>query len=169
MFLIPDRDSPHSASFPRVRGDVPWAISPITGINMFSPRARGCSEWATHLGSGLAVFPACAGMFRCLLAWLVRLIRFPRVRGDVPVIGPKWLGMVVFSPRARGCSYCPRSNPTSSCVFPACAGMFRVGEINGHLPLSFPRVRGDVPDKELRQVVNALFSPRARGCSYAET
>ena len=26
MFLIPDRDSPHSASFPRVRGDVPRVL-----------------------------------------------------------------------------------------------------------------------------------------------
>ena len=96
-------------------------------------------------------------------------ICFPRVRGDVPSGQPTSDRALPFSPRARGCSSYGIDYVDVTAVFPACAGMFQVCVEGGDNRCSFPRVRGDVPDKELRQVVNALFSPRARGCSYAET
>ena len=52
--------------------------------------------------------------------------RFPRVRGDVPVILVKILWVGVFSPRARGCSRIDLLSRGVEQVFPACAGMFRI-------------------------------------------
>ena len=58
-------EEPHvNKCFPRVRGDV----LPITGfegeLELFSPRARGCSLIDNFVQAGGDVFPACAGMFR---------------------------------------------------------------------------------------------------------
>ena len=64
MFLgLSDRER-KKVRFPRVRGDVPWNGTSLPRFFQFSPRARGCSAvYATGRGL-LAVFPACAGMFR---------------------------------------------------------------------------------------------------------
>ena len=71
--------------FPRVRGDVPWGCRLRRRGCRFSPRARGCSRnirlWK-RLGG---VFPACAGMFRCVTVCVTSPPSFPRVRGDVPI------------------------------------------------------------------------------------
>ena len=52
--------------------------------------------------------------------------RFPRVRGDVPVVEISRLGRPRFSPRARGCSALDKARLEANKVFPACAGMFLV-------------------------------------------
>ena len=44
--------------------------------------------------------------------------------------------------------------------------MFRCSHLVIQLPLSFPRVRGDVPCRPYQTRRNPGFSPRARGCSY---
>ena len=53
------------------------------------------------------------------------LVRFPRVRGDVPGRIAKWLPLMA--------------------VFPACAGMFPIELRSIQAQHRFPRVRGDVP------------------------
>ena len=50
-------------------------------------------------------------------------------------------------------------------VFPAYAGMFRRPDSEKKLSLSFPRIRGDVPDKRTGEVKINEFSPHTRGCS----
>ena len=71
--------------------------------------------------------------------------RFPRVRGDVP----HWIGVIIkhalFSPRTRGCSDLVGVGFELFFVFPAYAGMFRIGSVLSLNMLCFPRVRGDVP------------------------
>ena len=91
--------------FPRVRGDVPWRDNDSAGHLPFSPRARGCSRVTAATAPPVLVFPACAGMFRAVMTVVLTVLRFPRVRGDVPV--SIWILAETsrFSPRARGCSH----------------------------------------------------------------
>ena len=93
------------------------------------------------------------------------LVCFPRVRGDVPVWLDESDGVHMFSPRARGCSYCPRGELHNDCVFPACAGMFLPPTATAYHRHRFPRVRGDVPSFSTTVRNAGKFSPRARGCS----
>ena len=173
--------------FSRVRGDVPRSITFKRRAGAFSPRARGCSAKHGALTKAATVFPACAGMFPLRVCGFFRGYRFPRVRGDVPIFDPRSCLPRTFSPRARGCSpprrrlhlqslrFSPRARGCSEAffrgghegvVFPACAGMFRCSHLVIQLPLSFPRVRGDVPCRPYQTRRNPGFSPRARGCSY---
>ena len=72
---------------------------------------------------------------------------------------------IEFSPRARGCS-ARHPNPCRiDGVFPACAGMFLVDGQKDRKDTSFPRVRGDVPQRGDTLHQQLRFSPRARGCS----
>ena len=162
----PEKPSPHhSASFPRVRGDVPGIWDWCFTNRGFSPRARGCSWPSGACSLSAHVFPACAGMFLNTLRKPRSLGRFPRVRGDVPfgfIAGP--FGDT-FSPRARGCSAFLRRKYGRVYVFPACAGMFRFRNMQLMAPPRFPRVRGDVPSAKFTGTVKVRFSPRARGCS----
>ena len=91
---------------------------------------------------------------------------FPRVRGDVPLNKKPVAEIILFSPRARGCSFTRRGYRLYFLVFPACAGMFLQPEIFRSVAEGFPRVRGDVPFNLSAQNVICLFSPRARGCSF---
>ena len=125
MFLraIVERAMP--VRFPRIRGDVPQSNGGGAVCQAFSPHTRGCSEWATHLGSGLAVFPAYAGMFRCRLVARPGRCSFPRIRGDVPWFSLMRALPVVFSPHTRGCSARRWCQSIQFGVFPAYTGMFR--------------------------------------------
>ena len=92
-------------------------------------------------------------------------VSFPRVRGDVPFRYQVVIVVIVFSPRARGCSFGYLIDTRSHDVFPACAGMF-LWRIKGlRSRYGFPRVRGDVPAAPMIRRCLCLFSPRARGCS----
>ena len=51
-------------------------------------------------------------------------------------------------------------------VFPAYAGMFPRGSVQQVKPLSFPRIRGDVPQIQIRTRRRVQFSPHTRGCSW---
>ena len=93
--------------------------------------------------------------------------RFPRVRGDVPII---WWRAIIhhgFSPRARGCSHHRPRKRGKQRVFPACAGMFLTCDYIAHTIYGFPRVRGDVPFCVRNNHQPRQFSPRARGCSIS--
>ena len=156
-------------SFPRVRGDVPVTHITQKTFKKFSPRARGCSDPYTLNYLLHHVFPACAGMFLLLLGTGRQKPCFPRVRGDVPAKQARDSRIVRFSPRARGCSFDGYTTPSSTLVFPACAGMFLWSRSFHESNSSFPRVRGDVPVAEMLIKDSQAFSPRARGCSSLGT
>jgi len=92
-------------------------------------------------------------------------MRFPRVRGDVPIFSLDADRGTAFSPRARGCSGSRGFVVSAAAVFPACAGMFLTLNDLKQWLAGFPRVRGDVPPRVLFVRAAAEFSPRARGCS----
>ena len=87
-----------------MRGDVPDHHFSAPLIWPFSPHARGCSSRCTRFPPGSRVFPACAGMFLQEDDQMLLTMGFPRMRGDVPLIGPLLDLVVEFSPHARGCS-----------------------------------------------------------------
>ena len=111
--------------------------------------------------------------------------RFPRARGDVPFFSTRQMGIPRFSPRTRGCSSDFTTLEAAWAVFPAHAGMFRIGRgkklcysvFPAHAGMfrfigftnrqagCFPRARGDVPNKHCDIPLNLVFSPRTRGCS----
>ena len=145
MFL-PVHDREHrTASFPRIRGDVPAATDEHSQVVTFSPHTRGCSALRIDTNQDSRVFPAYAGMFRLLTLRACGGIGFPRIRGDVPIEKQERFVIVVFSPHTRGCSADWVTAAVQLGVFPAYAGMFRVREIHAHHAFRFPRIRGDVP------------------------
>ena len=136
---------PTRTSFPRIRGDVPRQSTACPTMGVFSPHTRGCSFARASRHHGASVFPAYAGMFRAVSAPSRALTGFPRIRGDVPDQAIGEVGLGEFSPHTRGCSSRVTRARQSPSVFPAYAGMFRLGRGDAACFFGFPRIRGDVP------------------------
>ena len=149
-------------SFPRIRGDVPFANAPHSRSARFSPHTRGCSRQNFVLPGPPVVFPAYAGMFLCGKNTRPLVRGFPRIRGDVPTPTAPVMGGDLFSPHTRGCSYQELRSVSRDGVFPAYAGMFRAKPIVSPTPRSFPRIRGDVPSVKSSRAPCRPF-PRIRG------
>ena len=145
MFRFAAESPAPRLGFPRIRGDVP---SGKTGINTVP-----------------SVFPAYAGMFPVLSCPGAPRSRFPRIRGDVPPTYPRKVELFKFSPHTRGCSGSKYLGSIGTAVFPAYAGMFRAGSSASATCISFPRIRGDVPDTRRLCPAYDRFSPHTRGCS----
>ena len=152
-------------SFPRIRGDVPKSLQRAGHIRMFSPHTRGCSFRGFFALYRPEVFPAYAGMFRGCNRNQSASGSFPRIRGDVPRGPDHRYYFFRFSPHTRGCSYLDVLGEMPAVVFPAYAGMFPRTCSMPDLTPRFPRIRGDVPTKKLRETYPHVFSPHTRGCS----
>ena len=158
--------TPGGHRFSRIRGDVPRGRMCSFWLKRFSPHTRGCSD-AGKIGAHVTgVFPAYAGMFRGSESRRHRRQGFPRIRGDVPLIGRGGGGFLLFSPHTRGCSVLWPPPILHQRVFSAYAGMFRRPGHCGYrsyrfsphtrgcslllaadlvVSVRFPRIRGDVP------------------------
>ena len=90
---------------------------------------------------------------------------FPRIRGDVPQIYLGQQQCCGFSPHTRGCSVCHCRQKRHNQVFPAYAGMFRPTACGLKQRAGFPRIRGDVPENNVKFFTSFRFSPHTRGCS----
>ena len=166
MFPLPKYHGHAGPGFPRIRGDVPLSAFPPTPAPWFSPHTRGCSGHHQRTADHQHVFPAYAGMFRCLFEALGGLTSFPRIRGDVPQMKVAESPLLTFSPHTRGCSLYEAITSDDNDVFPAYAGMFPVLIHYTSVLLCFPRIRGDVPARNVRGKEIAVFSPHTRGCSF---
>ena len=103
-------------------------------------------------------------MFPQASADCAKLLRFPRVCGDVSKARRRMDSRSSFSPRMRGCFPGLTVLDDDSKVFPAYAGMF-LGRSPLDIPFSgFPRVCGDVSELIPIQLADIGFSPRMRGC-----
>ena len=131
--------------FPRIRGDVPKDLFDAGFNTTFSPHTRGCSHKKIARNLPPRVFPTYAGMFRFPDSLHLLFVRFPRIRGDVPVHGLTAPREYTFSPHTRGCSLWCLVVSIVVMVFPAYAGMFRPKAVRKRLCGGFPRIRGDVP------------------------
>ena len=89
MFLSARCNLAWIKSFPRMRGDVPSRWNPARCWCRFSPHARGCSRDAVDADFPVAVFPACAGMFRPLIPGSELAGVFPACAGMFLGLGPR--------------------------------------------------------------------------------
>ena len=154
-----------ATGFPRIRGDVPVSGLALVQTEQFSPHTRGCSEMAEAVTTMEGVFPAYAGMFHIHAPLSQSKHGFPRIRGDVPISGQRNITVNWFSPHTRGCSAWGHRRYAALAVFPAYAGMFRRPHFSLFTFISFPRIRGDVPNQSFVPTNHTWFSPHTRGCS----
>ena len=88
--------------FPRTRGDGPTVSGPLDHHAGFPPHARG---WTLIIRPGnvaVPVSPARAGMDLLCLEQLAEPSRFPRTRGDGPLLQIRYTSRQEFPPHARG-------------------------------------------------------------------
>ena len=125
---------------------------------------RGCFSLVSSARPILSAFPAYAGMFLRDDAKSGKVACFPRVCGDVSIDKAKDITVLKLSPRMRGCFQNQLRKNRKAKAFPAYAGMFLASLGLESLPLSFPRVCGDVSTFAKCALRVTLFSPRMRGC-----
>ena len=151
------------ARVPRMRGDGPMPTTSLICPSKCSPHARG---WTARHGNMLlsrAVFPACAGMDRCVERPSGLMPCVPRMRGDGPNRIPNCQRFHRCSPHARGWTAGVLVCASEGRVFPACAGMDRGRSgvcIGG---AGVPRMRGDGPSRVSIKPMHRECSPHARG------
>ena len=133
---------------PRMRGDPPvWYVS-MLGRKLSTPHARGSTSPPIWENGSAPVYPACAGIHRCLTFHARRSIGLPRMRGDPPQTKQAAISGKESTPHARGSTVWPSLIPTFPSVYPACAGIHPVLEVYGTLTPGLPRMRGDPPRRK---------------------
>ena len=109
--------------FPRARGDGPDSRVGITPLPQVSPRTRGWTLSSRPPSPHNAGFPAHAGMDPCHPPDRRPDARFPRARGDGPILIPPIRSSCVVSPRTRGWTRLRHCGGGGAEGFPAHAGM----------------------------------------------
>ena len=150
---------------PRACGDVPHAYLNEATCDVWSPRMRGCSPSGQIPHQRDAVVPAHAGMFPTSLTSIGDCSGGPRACGDVPSKDGGRPGLVVWSPRMRGCSRHRAGHGGLRTVVPAHAGMFPAPADARSPSTCGPRACGDVPLRSGCTGAEEWWSPRMRGCS----
>ena len=69
---------------PRACGDVPISIDPAYKEQGFTPRLRGCTQFAVDHLQGHPIYPAPAGMYPTIPITMASSIYLPRACGGVP-------------------------------------------------------------------------------------
>ncbi len=82
---------------------------------------------------------------------------------------PSWDDAEVWSPRERGCSESLGGPEGHHEVVPARAGVFRAISSTGPLSWGGPRASGGVPAFPWSRALDAVWSPRERRCSAANS
>ena len=136
------------SSLPRMRGDRPdlhlWpGYDPL-----FTPHARGSTLQKTLARYCKPVYPACAGIDLSAVSAYESAIGLPRMRGDRPGAFWRYPDGQMFTPHARGstlraCRLCLKRR-----VYPACAGIDRIGLSCNYHKWCLPRMRGDRPQSD---------------------
>ncbi len=154
------------ARFPRLRGDVPAAQWSSWSVGAVPPLARGCPRHPDQLRRPAPGSPACAGMSPVKSKLGHNQLRFPRLRGDVPIIQRVTPPVVMVPPLARGCPRKVGSRAITLSGSPACAGMSRAPRCRRTRRRWFPRLRGDVPYSDVLILYTPSVPPLARGCPH---
>jgi len=146
-----------------MRGDRPGRQQVVSRSGQFTPHARGSTLAVGASGDALPVYPACAGIDPARRWILTPLWRLPRMRGDRPHNIKKKIGVLLFTPHARG-STLTRTLPTKMpTVYPACAGIDPWKKETQTILASLPRMRGDRPYTAEQFERLMKFTPHARG------
>ena len=145
MHRPPVATAPSRSSFPRRRGDAPFARNSQSGRPRFPPQARGCTPDVEPLVVPGVVSPAGAGMHRITKTPAMIRQSFPRRRGDAPSPTSGGGSPKSFPPQARGCTLRALARKARANVSPAGAGMHQVRSTEASAKVGFPRRRGDAP------------------------
>ena len=149
--------------FPRTRGD-----GPVTGIigpagGGVSPHTRGWTLTWSRRGMRSAGFPAHAGMDPGSSGGPPTVPRFPRTRGDGPLLDPNSREAMRVSPHTRGWTGGLPFLASDPEGFPAHAGMDPEEQAAKAAQARFPRTRGDGPRYRRALVLDGEVSPHTRG------
>ena len=152
-----------SNSLPRMRGDPPGTEDQGKVLRGSTPHARGSTLTLAPCNGPFIVYPACAGIHPTAFASGSLNIRLPRMRGDPPLATVRTASTWASTPHARGSTLLCLDFQCLRSVYPACAGIHRIGA-DGRIGMyGLPRMRGDPP---LEYVVGLGFlksTPHARG------
>jgi len=151
--------------FPRARGDAPSGSSACEIGRMVPPRTRGCTSRLPAARPPASGSPAHAGMHPTERLEVLKQLRFPRARGDAPLLGETWPDPAVVPPRTRGCTLGKAGRPTLPGGSPAHAGMHPRRVRPCQRSIRFPRARGDAPSEAKSSESSAEVPPRTRGCT----
>ncbi len=72
------------SGLPRMRGDRPIRVLQLGELKRFTPHARGSTVHLFQPQGFPEVYPACAGIDRCISGLCIRCHGLPRMRGDRP-------------------------------------------------------------------------------------
>ena len=150
---------------PRMGGDVPAPAQAGKIPDVNSPYGRGCSGERDRLEKRVQEFPVWAGMFLFTLGRAKSGRGIPRMGGDVPRCHALRGQFCENSPYGRGCSVPRLVRGGQPLEFPVWAGMFRIDARLTTPPLRIPRMGGDVPLKNMAELIAEANSPYGRGCS----
>ena len=119
-----DPDNPEgNGSLPRMRGDPPELEPEWITPTPSTPHARGSTTSTCAALRSIWVYPACAGIHRCLTFHAGHDIRLPRMRGDPPLLVIQVCHAIQSTPHARGSTWQTITTPVTEAVYPACAGI----------------------------------------------
>ncbi len=149
--------------FPRPRGDGPLSAEDFQGLALVSPPTRGWPGTAAGMRVDGLGFPAHAGMAPSPMPAAPRCLRFPRPRGDGPVMLRGESRRARVSPPTRGWPRIAFRTVAPFAGFPAHAGMARSRRRPPGPLQRFPRPRGDGPAMRLSGPTSVRVSPPTRG------
>ena len=136
---------PPASCFPRTRGDAPPFARLVGDVRELPPHTRGCTAVVFRVLLLGVASPAHAGMHPSTCRSASGPRRFPRTRGDAPLM--QMLGGVERSlpPHTRGCTPCAGNRGACQGASPAHAGMHPGAPPVTAAGRGFPRTRGDAP------------------------
>ena len=149
--------------FPRPRGDGPPRRRQGRRQGRVSPPTRGWTQLRRLTLMVRGGFPAHAGMDPPRQSRRGHTPRFPRPRGDGPLIYRRLGNSILVSPPTRGWTPNDGAQSGRGKGFPAHAGMDPSGCIITLSRAWFPRPRGDGPRWTLRMEPDGSVSPPTRG------
>ena len=155
-------------SLPRMRGGGPRPPDLRAVRGSSSPHARGWSAGDVCDFVDGEVFPACAGVVRMSSRRTRSRSGLPRMRGGGPQPVAATITPPMSSPHARGWSLVKSTPPSTSPVFPACAGVVPHQPQQRRHARRLPRMRGGGPKKPSYLAMMDMSSPHARGWSHAK-
>jgi len=85
-----------------MRGDLPQEVKERFLASRSTPHARGSTVCWGIYAADMAVYPACAGIYRIRTTSNSATARLPRMRGDLPDTVPRAVGKGQSTPHARG-------------------------------------------------------------------
>ena len=149
--------------FPRPRGDGPVSAGAEAANVMVPPPTRGWPSHTAACGSRVRGSPAHAGMAPGPARPTPAAPRFPRPRGDGPIMPGLDTTVGAVPPPTRGWPHGGARDDAGHGGSPAHAGMALL-ELDDHPPPHrFPRPRGDGPPPVAHPWLEALVPPPTRG------